>query len=67
MPKPKMNMNSLEEFREAASLVRACRGTVECGVQMDNEEEIAGDALYIACKDYIKSYAERFPAWHGLP
>lgn len=67
MLNPKMNMTSLEEFREAASLVRACRGTVACGVQMDNEDEIAGDALYIACKDYIKAYVERFPAWRGLP
>ena len=60
-------MTTLEEFRQAADLVRACRGTVACGCQMDNEDEIAGDALYIACKDYIQAYAERFPVWRGLP
>lgn len=60
-------MTSLEEFKQAADLVRACRGTVACGCQMDDEEEYAGTALYIACKDYIKRFAERFPAWHGLP
>ena len=60
-------MTTLEEFREAASLVRSCRGTVACGCSMDDEEVFAGDALYIACKDFIKVYAERFPAWRGLP
>lgn len=60
-------MTTLEEFRQAADLVRSCRGTVACGCSMDSEDEIAGDALYIACKDYIKAYAERFHAWRGLP
>lgn len=60
-------MTSLEEFRDAATLVRSCRGTVACGCSMDSEDEIAGDALYVACKDFIKAYAERFPVWHGLP
>ena len=60
-------MTQLEEFREAVILVRLCRGTVACGCSMDAEDEIAGDALYIACKDYIKAYAERFPVWHNLP
>ncbi len=60
-------MTTLEEFRQAADLVRACRGTVVCGCQMDDEDEFAGTALYVACKDYVKAFAERFPAWHGLP
>ena len=60
-------MSTLEEFREAASLVRSCRGTVACGCSMNIEDEIAGDTLYIACKDFIKAYVERFPAWRGLP
>lgn len=60
-------MTTLEEFRQAAALVHSCRGTVACGCRMDNEDEIAGDALYIACKDFINEYAKRFPAWHGLP
>lgn len=67
MPKIKLGMTTLEEFREAASLVRSCRGTVACGCKMDIEEQFAGDALYIACKDFVKAYAERFPAWRGLP
>lgn len=60
-------MTTLEEFEKAANLVRSCRGTVACGCSMDSEDEIAGDALYVACKDFIKAYAERFPSWHGLP
>lgn len=60
-------MTQLEEFEKAASLVRSCRGTVACGCSMDSDDEIAGDALYVACKDYIKAYAERFHVWHGLP
>lgn len=60
-------MTTLEELRQAADLVRSCRGTVVCGCSMNVEEEIAGDALYIACKDFINAYVERFPAWHGLP
>lgn len=60
-------MTTLEEFREARTLVSSCRGTVACGCSMDAEDEIAGDALYVACKDFIKAYAERYPAWHGLP
>lgn len=60
-------MTTLEEFNVAATLVRSCRGTVACGCSMNIEEGIAGDALYVACKDFIKAYAERFPAWHGLP
>lgn len=60
-------MKQIDEFREAANLVRACRGTVACGCQMDVEDEIAGTSLYIACKDYVKAFAERFPAWRGLP
>lgn len=63
----KVKMTTLEEFRQALSLLYACRGTVACGCQMDNEEEAAGDALYVACKDFIKVYAERFPVWRGLP
>lgn len=54
-------MTTLEEFREAAFLVHACRGTVACGCRMNNEDEFAGFELYIACKEYMKSYAERFP------
>lgn len=60
-------MKQLEEFREAMTLVSKCRCTVACGCSMDAEDEVAGEALYIACKYYIKAYAERFPAWHGLP
>lgn len=60
-------MTSLEEFEQATDLVRRCRGTVACGVQMDDQDEFAGTALYVACKDYVKAFAERFPAWHGLP
>lgn len=60
-------MTALEEFRQAADLVRSCRGTVACGCSMDTEEEIAGDSLYIACKDFVKAYAERFPVWHHTP
>ena len=51
----------------AVASVRACRGTVACGCEMTELDELAGDCLYVACKDYIKAYAERFPAWHGLP
>lgn len=60
-------MTTLEEFRKAAELVRACRGTVACGCRMDVDDEIAGDALYIACKDFINAYVERFPVFRGLP
>lgn len=60
-------MTTLEEFRQAVELVRACRGTVACGCQMDDDDVLEGDALYVACKDYIKAYAKRFPAWHGQP
>ncbi len=60
-------MTRLEEFKEAMILVSKCRCTVACGCSMDAEDEFAGDYLYIACKDYIKAYAERFPAWRGLP
>ena len=60
-------MTQLEEFREAGTLVSKCRSTVACGCSMDAEDEIAGDYLYVACKDYIKAYAERFPVWRGLP
>lgn len=60
-------MTTLEEFSVAANLVRSCRGTVACGCNMNIEEEMAGDALYVACKDFIKAYAERYPAWCGLP
>lgn len=60
-------MTSLEEFRQAADLVRSCRGTVACGCSMNVDEENAGDALYIACKDFIKAYTERFPAWYNPP
>lgn len=60
-------MTQLEEFRKAATLVRSCRGTVACGCSMDDEEVIAGDVLYIACKDFVKAYVERFTAWRGLP
>ena len=60
-------MTQLDEFKEARTLVSLCRSTVACGCSMDSEDEIAGDALYVACKDYIKAYAERFPAWRGLP
>ena len=63
----KDNMTTLEELREATTLVRSCRGTVACGCKMNIEEQFAGDALYIACKDYIKAYVERYPAWRGLP
>lgn len=60
-------MTTLEEFNEATTLVRSCRGTVACGCSMDTEEEFAGDSLYIACKDFIKAYAERFPVWRNSP
>lgn len=61
------NMTNSEEFMAAVASVRACRGTVACGCEMSELDEMAGDCLYVACKEYIKAYAERFPAWHGLP
>lgn len=67
MPKPKLIMTNSEEFMAAVASVRACRGTVACGCAMSELDELAGDCLYVACKEYIKAYAERFPAWHGLP
>lgn len=67
MPKPEFNMTNSEEFMSAVASVRACRGTVACGFEMTELDEMAGDCLYVACKDYMKAYAERFPAWHGLP
>lgn len=60
-------MTNSEEFMAAVASVRACRGTVACGCVMSELDEMAGDCLYVACKEYIKAYAERFPAWHGLP
>ena len=60
-------MTTLEEFRQAADLVRRCRGTVVCGCRMDIEDEIEGDALYVACKNFVEAYAERFPVWRNSP
>lgn len=50
-------MTTEKEFKEAIKMVIACKGTVKCGCQVD--EQLA-DWLYYQCKTYVETYKERF-------
>lgn len=49
-------MSTKDEFQEAIELVIACKASVSCGCQIDEEK---ADWLYYQCKSYIDAYRKR--------
>ena len=49
-------MSTKEEFQKAIELVIACKASVSCGCEIDEEK---ADCLYYQCKSYIEAYRKR--------
>lgn len=50
-------MTTEQEFKEAIKMVIACKSTLTCGCQVDEQ---SADWLYYQCKTYVEAYRKRF-------
>lgn len=52
-----MKPDGEQEFKKAIEMVNACKGTIICGCQVN--EQLA-ESLYYLCKKYVETHKERF-------